>query len=266
MRNRSNRRCRRQPPMRHAETDGRHLGAPYVGSVPDGIHVHTGERLARRSVQAPDERPVAPCDRPSLGYRVVAACQGSWGETRGVPMVVWTDRRGVSSSVGGDECGLWLLPFLCRYPACDSLYCFVSLPTLGLAMPLQEDGARDRESVWPGACLPASARVPLPSRRCAQMAPWCRLGLPVAVVLGTVGLSTPAPCAGIAPAPWVVITPPTPTGPLPLMHHGRSVRLPRIGRCVRFRRCAPRTCSVRRRCPSDILAPGEPGWEACPHG
>ena len=79
-------------------------------------------------------------------------------------------------------------------------------------------------------------------------------------------VETPSPCAGIAPAPWVVMTPPTPTGPLPLLHHWRSARLPRLGRCFRFRRCSHSTFSVSCRCPSDTLTPGEPGREACPRG
>jgi hypothetical protein len=61
------------------------------------------------------------------------------------------------------------------------------------------------------------------------------------------------------------VTAPTTTGPLPLLPHWRSVRLPHMGRCFRFRRCAHSTFSVSLRCPSDILTPGEPGRETYPH-
>jgi hypothetical protein len=84
--------------------------------------------------------------------------------------------------------------------------------------------------------------------------------------LGARNISTPSPCVRLSWTPWVVVTPPTTTGPLSLLHHWRSVRLPRIGRCFRFRRCSHSTFSVSFRCPSVILTPGEPGREAYPHG
>ena len=70
-------------------------------------------------------------------------------------------------------------------------------------------------------------------------------------------VSTPSPCVRLSRTPWVVVTPPTTTGPLPLLHHWRSVRLPRVGRCSRFRRCSHSTFSVSFRYPSAILMSSE---------
>src|SRR6266581_3916320 len=90
MRNRSNLRCRLRLPMRHAHTYGIRLVVPYVGYVPDGIHVNKVESLSQRSVPAPYERPVVLFDLRLLGYRVVAACHCSLGCTRGVLISVCT--------------------------------------------------------------------------------------------------------------------------------------------------------------------------------
>src|SRR5712691_9251398 len=103
MQDRSNLRCRLLPPMRHADTYGRHLGEPYVGYVPGEIHVSTVKSLSRRSVPALYEWPVELSGLRLLGYRGVAACHCSFEYTRGVPIWVGTVHRVLSLRDGVNE-------------------------------------------------------------------------------------------------------------------------------------------------------------------
>ena len=95
--------------MRHADTSGRHLSAPYVGYVPGGIRVSYVESLPRRSVQAPYEGLVEQSGLRLMGCLAVAVCRYSWGYTRGVPILGGTYRFVILPRDGGYGEGLRLL-------------------------------------------------------------------------------------------------------------------------------------------------------------